>query len=276
LTGTGTIAKDNPFRFSTKRTDDTTDLVLYEYRAYSPSLGRWISRDPIEEEGGPNLFQISDNNLISEVDPLGLFAISITAKSWISQPIAQGSVPGSGPLGGLRLAVVRHSIEKLTNDNVVDDAIDGRYRLLSQRVISVDCCKDQVMNVNFGPIFTDTGTEGFVIPPDLVVTERGYGSQQGSVRFLWMVKGRPDPKAEILMNNVRLRKAVYIWHRVIGSIRCANNKPIVTLRLENSRFRSADLFYRIDGGTVIRAGAYAQGTLSLLWNSDAGDETLVE
>ena len=41
MTGTGTIAKDNPFRFSTKRTDETTDLVLYEYRPYSPTLGRW-------------------------------------------------------------------------------------------------------------------------------------------------------------------------------------------------------------------------------------------
>ncbi|MCS7091387.1 MAG: RHS repeat-associated core domain-containing protein [Verrucomicrobiota bacterium] len=48
---TGPMAKENSFRFSTKRTDETTDLVLYEYRAYSPSLGRWLSRDPWLEEG---------------------------------------------------------------------------------------------------------------------------------------------------------------------------------------------------------------------------------
>jgi len=41
----------NPFRFSTKRTDPTTDLVLYEYRAYSPSTGRWLSRAPRGEPG---------------------------------------------------------------------------------------------------------------------------------------------------------------------------------------------------------------------------------
>jgi len=41
----------NPFRFSTKRTCNTTDLVVYEYRAYSPALGRWLSRDPIGELG---------------------------------------------------------------------------------------------------------------------------------------------------------------------------------------------------------------------------------
>lgn len=41
LTGTGTVARDNAFRFSTKRAEETTGLVLYEYRVYSPSLGRW-------------------------------------------------------------------------------------------------------------------------------------------------------------------------------------------------------------------------------------------
>ena len=46
---TGSAANQNPFRFSTKRTCNTTDLVLYEYRAYNPVLGRWLSRDPIDE-----------------------------------------------------------------------------------------------------------------------------------------------------------------------------------------------------------------------------------
>jgi RHS repeat-associated protein len=44
---TGPAANLNPFRFSTKRTCNTTDLVLYEYRAYSPTRGGWLSRDPI-------------------------------------------------------------------------------------------------------------------------------------------------------------------------------------------------------------------------------------
>jgi len=45
----GPAARTNPFRFSTKRTEDFTSLVLYEYRAYSPTLGRWLSRDPLED-----------------------------------------------------------------------------------------------------------------------------------------------------------------------------------------------------------------------------------
>gem|GEM_PF-3965608 len=47
----GPAASMNPFRFSTKRTCNTTDLVLYESRAYQPSTGRWSNRDPLGELG---------------------------------------------------------------------------------------------------------------------------------------------------------------------------------------------------------------------------------
>ena len=56
----GLAANLNAFRFSTKRMDNTTDLVLYEYRAYSVTLGRWLSRDPIEERA----FRVVNRGLI--------------------------------------------------------------------------------------------------------------------------------------------------------------------------------------------------------------------
>ncbi|MBR1609787.1 MAG: RHS repeat-associated core domain-containing protein [Kiritimatiellae bacterium] len=40
-----------PFRFSTKYHDPETDTLYYGYRHYSPRLGRWLSRDPLEENG---------------------------------------------------------------------------------------------------------------------------------------------------------------------------------------------------------------------------------
>ena len=67
----GPAATLNPCRFSTKRTDPTTDLVLYEYRAYNPIIGRWLSRDPIGEKGGKNLFAFVDNDGINFWDDLG-------------------------------------------------------------------------------------------------------------------------------------------------------------------------------------------------------------
>ena len=48
------------------------NLVLAPYRAYDPELGRWISRDPIEEAGGLNLYGYVGNNVVNAVDRLGL------------------------------------------------------------------------------------------------------------------------------------------------------------------------------------------------------------
>ncbi len=68
----GDYAKRNPFGFSTKHTEFATGLCYYGYRWYSPMHGRWISRDPIGEEGGFNLFAMANNSMISSLDVLGL------------------------------------------------------------------------------------------------------------------------------------------------------------------------------------------------------------
>ena len=70
--GGGGQGQRNPFRFSTKYTDAETGLVYYGYRYYSPGMGRWVSRDPIGEGDGPNIFAVVRNDSISFVDPLGL------------------------------------------------------------------------------------------------------------------------------------------------------------------------------------------------------------
>jgi len=46
-------------------------LMLAVARAYDPVNARWISRDPIEEQGGVNLYDYAGNNPISGRDPLG-------------------------------------------------------------------------------------------------------------------------------------------------------------------------------------------------------------
>ncbi|MDD4406250.1 MAG: RHS repeat-associated core domain-containing protein [Parabacteroides sp.] len=70
----GDMAKVNPFQFSTKYTDSETDLVYYGYRYYSPALGRWLSRDPIEERGGLNLYGFVNNDPVNKWDKLGLIS----------------------------------------------------------------------------------------------------------------------------------------------------------------------------------------------------------
>ncbi len=68
----GTYAKTNPIRFSSKFTDDESGLVYYGARFYSPSLGRFINRDPIEEAGGLNLYGFCANDGVGAWDFLGM------------------------------------------------------------------------------------------------------------------------------------------------------------------------------------------------------------
>jgi RHS repeat-associated protein len=47
-------------------------LYLTHYRAYDPRLGRWLSRDPIWESGGINLYGYVGGDPVGWVDPSGL------------------------------------------------------------------------------------------------------------------------------------------------------------------------------------------------------------
>jgi RHS repeat-associated protein len=47
-------------------------LNLATYRAYDPDLGRWMSRDPIGEVGGLNVYRYVRNDPVNQIDPDGL------------------------------------------------------------------------------------------------------------------------------------------------------------------------------------------------------------
>ena len=72
ITSEGNMAEENKFRFSSEYMDDELGLVYYNYRHLNPLDGRWISRDPIEEEGGWNLFAFVGNSPIHVNDNKGL------------------------------------------------------------------------------------------------------------------------------------------------------------------------------------------------------------
>jgi RHS repeat-associated protein len=65
-------------------------LNLATYRAYSPSLGRWINRDPIGESGGRNLYAYVGNMPSLRTDPKGLQGPGV-----IDMPLPRTINPGS-------------------------------------------------------------------------------------------------------------------------------------------------------------------------------------
>ena len=60
------------YGFSTKWQDPVTGMHDYGFRWYSASLGRWLSRDPIGERGGVNLYGFVGNDGVNAWDLLGL------------------------------------------------------------------------------------------------------------------------------------------------------------------------------------------------------------
>jgi RHS repeat-associated protein len=67
----GPMANAFAYRFSTKYWDEETGLYYYGYRFYRPEIGRWVSRDNIQERSGENIYVFVDNNSIRLIDPDG-------------------------------------------------------------------------------------------------------------------------------------------------------------------------------------------------------------
>ena len=91
----GSASLDNPYRFSTKAVDNETGLLYYGYRYYSPKLGRWISRDPLQEQGGLNLYEYCNGNPVDGMDQLGLVNWGVVGRGTVGF-IANGVMAAAG------------------------------------------------------------------------------------------------------------------------------------------------------------------------------------
>lgn len=102
------IGKAPDYRYAGLFFHEQSGLYLAVFRAYDPSAGRWISRDPIGEDGGVNLYTYVASDPINNDDSLGLSpslagfakyelhkAIKFCAqpKNWISNELVS-QVPG--------------------------------------------------------------------------------------------------------------------------------------------------------------------------------------
>ncbi|MDP3508980.1 MAG: RHS repeat-associated core domain-containing protein, partial [Candidatus Melainabacteria bacterium] len=87
----GSLDSDFQYAAYYRHVPSVLDITLY--RPYSPSLGRWITRDPIEEDGGINLYGYCNNNPINRRDLKGKNA-----------GVLIGGVAGA-PLGPVGIAV---------------------------------------------------------------------------------------------------------------------------------------------------------------------------
>ncbi|MEP6670726.1 MAG: RHS repeat-associated core domain-containing protein [Chthoniobacter sp.] len=89
---TGVNAIESDFGFTGHYLHASSGLHLAPYRAYSATLGRWLSRDPIEEDGGIDLYGYVHDSPINLVDPLGLRDVDVLIWGWTGTGVG---LPGS-------------------------------------------------------------------------------------------------------------------------------------------------------------------------------------
>ena len=164
LTASGTAAAANPFRFSTKYTDTETDLLYYGYRFYSPYLGRWLTRDPIDEDGGLNLYSFVWNNPIVFFDLIGLQIEEYLPNIYIDPTTGKLEIPidGTESFSNSMLYMLRDArtpdgvlylsgnlLKKLTEDPAMNHVRkNASSKIVTELFNSLDNCCDNVVNFN--------------------------------------------------------------------------------------------------------------------------------
>ena len=202
IRATGPMAKANPFRFSTKYQDDETDLLYYGYRYYKPSTGRWVSRDPIEEEGfnnspavgemfdadeaSLNVYAFVDNVPVMQEDINGLTGTlkiklkkpySLTCGGWLNIWHYSGSTQGPNDKFWMAQEIV---ISDVANGCATGVKLDGSDRWVE--AIEVDGNFD-LEDTDFLPSWASTyGSAPRVVAEASMIR---YSSKRGKIILSW-------------------------------------------------------------------------------------------
>ncbi len=120
----GTSSHDNDILFAGRRLDLETQLYHFRLRQYHPTLGRFVSRDPIGVWGDPgnagNAYAYVGGNPVNGLDPMGLADMDMWSRTnsdnvdWLTPTARAGMNNGSGI--GERLAGVREGLRDLAAD----------------------------------------------------------------------------------------------------------------------------------------------------------------
>ena len=271
-----TSAKSLKSRLVAKTTarKSASGVRYYGFRYYNPSTGRWLSRDPIEENGGENLYAFVSNDGINAFDPYGLedAEADFVSKSFINGIAVLGSLKSwKYPTADINLRIFAETIGQSPafRENPATDAKDGKYRLYTRVTIKASCCKDAAPTVTISTEMDGGQEAGPVSGTINMSSDIKMGSSSTVVH--WNGWGRPALLAEPAMLMVKPRTSRNIWHDVTIIVSCEDGKPSFDQgNLRVSKFPSFRLWK--DGK---RIDERRQGALSDLWQADPSDSSFV-
>ena len=102
--GNSTGSLTNPFQYTARESDTETGLYYYRARYYDPTIGRFVSEDPVAFDGGGNFYRYVNNSPVGLADPLGLSSADVerilkACQACTDQLTAKGERPaGSGTI----------------------------------------------------------------------------------------------------------------------------------------------------------------------------------
>ncbi|MGB0242224.1 MAG: RHS repeat domain-containing protein, partial [Verrucomicrobiales bacterium] len=169
----GSQAGDFAFQFSTKYADGESGLSYYGYRYYDAQTGRWISRDPIEERGGWNLYGFVGNNAVNATDFLGKWPKKI--------PKPNPFAIGSAAICQAAVAVIQRCAKKYECKENCNPCCSGAAAIAAQIVASLAnslnpigaiSCSHRLANA-VNQCETDCEAKPSVEPPDCCKEPKG-------------------------------------------------------------------------------------------------------
>jgi RHS repeat-associated protein len=95
LSATGSLT--NPFQYTARELDSESGLYFYRARHYDPTIGRFLSEDPLRFSGGTNFYAYVSNRSVDFVDAFGLSPTS--GNDCFKKCYGEARVIGAGKAG---------------------------------------------------------------------------------------------------------------------------------------------------------------------------------